>query len=190
MNSILDFLEPESDEPGEPKAPADGQEPAPDDDFDELELPAPRRINKVTAALSVGLLLVGAFIGGIYVQKNHGSTPASAAGANPFPGGGTFPGFGGARPSDAGNGASTGTTTAAAGPVVVGQVVSGSGTTVTVRNFGGKLITVSVPEGTSITSATSVPLSAVKPGTTVSVVGTSAANGKVTATAVTTRPTG
>ena len=68
--------------------------------------------------------------------------------------------------------------------------MSVSGTTVTVRNFGGKLITVSVPEGTSITSATSVPLSAVKPGTTVSVVGTSAANGKVTATAVTTRPTG
>jgi len=190
MDSILDFLEPESGEPDEPQVPAAGQQPAPDDDFDELELPAPRRINKVTAALSVGLLLVGSFIAGIYVQKNHGSTPASAAGANAFPGGGTFPGFGGTRPTDAGTGAGTGNTTAATGPVVVGQVVSVSGTTVTVRNFGGKLITISVPEGTSITSATSVPLSALKPGSTVSVVGTAAADGKVTATAVTTRPTG
>jgi len=190
MNSILDFLEPESDEPGKPKAPADGPEPASDDDFDELELPAPRRINKVTAALSVALLLVGAFTAGIYVQKNHGSTPAAAAGANGFPGGGTFPGFGGTRPSDTGTGASTGTTTAAAGPVVVGQVVSVSGNTVTVRNFGGKLITVSVPEGTSITAATTVSLAALKPGSTVSVVGTAAADGTVTATAVTTRPTG
>jgi len=190
MDSILDFLQPEGDEPDGPQAPADGQQSAPDDDFDELELPAPRRINKVTAALSVALLLVGAFTAGIYVQKNHGSTPASAAGPNGFPGGGTFPGFGGTRPPDAGTGASTGTTTAAAGPVVVGQVVSVSGTTVTVRNFGGKLITVTVPEGTSVTSATSVPLSAVKPGSTVSVIGTAAADGKVTATAVTTRPTG
>ena len=99
-----------------------------------------------------------------------------------------FAGFGGARSQDPGTGAGTGSgTAAAAGPVVVGQVVSVSGTTVTVRNFGGKLVTVTVPEGTTVTSATTVPLSALKPGSTISVVGTTSADGKVTASALTTR---
>ena len=197
MDSILEFLQPENDEPhpgpGAVPDPAAADQATPDQVSDELdddlELPATRRVNKVTAALSLALLLVGAFAAGSWVQRNHGSGSSSAS-ATGAPGGfdpNNFPGFGGARSQGAGTGGGTGTGTAAAGPAVVGQVVSVSGTTVTVRNFGGKLVTVTVPDGVTLTSATTVPLSALKAGSTISVVGTTAADGKVTASAVTTR---
>lgn len=162
------------------------------DGFDDLDLePATtRRIHPLTASLLVALVAVGAFAGGVAVQKSKG-TAASVAG---LPGGlgargafGEFPG----GPGGAGvGGAATGTgggTGAAASAAVIGQVVSISGNTLTIKNFGGKTVVVHLPAGTTVSKTTSTSLSSLSAGTTVSVAGTTAADGSVTATAITTR---
>ena len=112
-------------------------------------------------------------------------------------GGGTGTGVGGgagtgtgAAGGDAAGGAAAGGaggTAAAATPAVVGTVVKVSGTTVTVKNFGGKTIKVTVPADTAITLSTALKLTGLKAGTSISIVGTTAADGSVTASSVTAR---
>jgi hypothetical protein len=185
-----------------------------DDGGDELDsefAPQPRkRLGKLTAILVALLVAGGGFLAGIQVQK-HQTTPAASAAsafarrgtATGAEGGGGFGGFGGGTggtgrgtggtgtggtgTGGTGTGGTgtggTGSTTAI--PVVIGQIVSVTGDTVVVKNLGGKLITVKLSATTTITQVSTV--AALKAGQNVTVGGTTAADGTVTATSVGTR---
>ncbi len=179
-----------------------------DDGGDDLDLlepswTPPRRLGRLTVLLVAGILIAAGFGAGAVVQKQHdkglaGSGTGAAALARAFRGaggGGAFPGAAGvtgagagaAAGSGAGTGAGTGATTAQGIPVAVGTVVSASGSTLTVKNFAGTQVVVHVPAGTPVT----VPgLGGLRAGLTVSVVGTKAADGSVTATSVVARSAG
>lgn len=161
-----------------------------------------RRPGKLTVVLLAGILAAVAFGGGALVQKHYGTSSSSASasgfpgrslggqGSGGFPGGqGGFPGAEGGLGTGSASGGSAGGggTAAAATPAVVGTVVKVSGTTVTVKNFGGKLIKVKVPAGTAISLSSTLKVTGLKKGTTITVVGTSATDGSVTASAVTAR---
>jgi hypothetical protein len=144
----------------------------------------------MTILLIAGILAVVAFGGGVLAQKHYGGTTSASGpvglGQN-FPGG--PPGAGGAgfgETGQAGGGRASGAA-AADTPSVVGTVVKVSGTTVTVKNLGGKTVTVKVPAATAISLSSTLSLTGLKAGTTISVVGTTAADGSVTASAVTAR---
>lgn len=148
-----------------------------DDDLD-LAPPPRRHLGALTGTLLAGLLAAGTFAGGVLAQKSHdrgllaGATVGRAGRAAAFAGGG----FGGA-----------GSGTAATGPVVIGTVVSSTATSLVVKNFAGRTVTVSLGEGTAVTRSTAVAPAALRPGTAVSITGTTAPDGSVTATAVTSR---
>jgi hypothetical protein len=172
----------------------------------------PRRISRLTVLLAGGLVAAIGFGGGVLVQKNHdaGISTSSAAGAgaaarafaraNGF-GGATGGGFGAGTGASAGTGgAGSGTGSGAAGsgstgsgsavsgpPVVVGTVVSLVPGTLVVQNFAGTKVTVHVPAGTPVTTTS---LSGLRAGVSVSVTGTKAADGTVTATSVQSRSNG
>jgi hypothetical protein len=196
----------ESVEPVAPKDHVDPQEvswagapiePA-DEDLD-LLAESNRRPGRLTITLVAAILATVAFGGGVLVQKHYGGTTTAAGGLGAAGAGGAlnrnFPGaygnFGGAGAGAGGagaaGGAQTGGAAAADTPSVVGTVVKVSGTTVTVKNFAGKLITVKVPAGTTISLSSTLTLTGLKAGTSVAVVGTAAADGSVTASAVTAR---
>lgn len=108
-----------------------------------------------------------------------GGTGADAGGQ----GGGAASGDGAAS----GTGAGAGETVGAGTPVAVGTIKTVSGTTLTLTDFGGNVITVHVPPTATVTT---VGLSPPAVGSPVSVVGTKAADGSVAATAVTVRSAG
>jgi len=147
-----------------------------DDDLD-LAPPPRRHLGALTGTLLAALLAAGTFAGGVLAQKSHdrgllaGATVGRAGRAAAFAGG-----LGGG-----------GSGTAATGPVVIGTVVSSTATSLVVKNFAGRTVTVSLSEGTAVTRSTAVAPAALRPGTAVSITGTTAPNGSVTATAVTSR---
>ena len=153
------------------------------DDAEFAELPPKRRVPLLTKGLIVGILMVVAFGGGVMIQKQHDASSASASSS--------FPSFAGGIPAGAGagasNGGASGGSTTASGPVVVGTVVGVAGNDVTVKDLGGSSHVVHVSATTGL-ATTSVDWStSLKPGTTVSVNGTKADDGTVTATTVTQR---
>jgi hypothetical protein len=170
-----------------------------DDDLDSEFAPQPRkRLGKLTIALAALLVAGAGFLAGLQVQKHEGSSstanPFAAAAARRGNGGtggtgagGGFGNFGGGTGATSGGSAGaggTGTTTANI-PAVIGQIVSISGDTVVVKNLGGKEITVKLADSTTISQvATAADL---KAGQNVTVSGTTAADGTVTATSVGTR---
>lgn len=181
--------------------PASGLDPAPpgqDDPYDEdiAEIPPRRRVPLLTACL-VGAIALGlAFTGGVVVQKRHdsGSTTAASglpSGISGFPGGSGgapsgLPGFPGSG-SVTGSGGSTGTSAgASSGPVLIGTVVKVDGTNVTVKDLSGKTFIVRTTTSTTVTRSTSIPLTGLKAGDTVSVEGTKSGQ-SVSASAVTNR---
>jgi hypothetical protein len=174
---------------------------AADDDLD-LVAEVNHRPGRTTVLLIAGILATVAFIGGVAVQKNFGETSTAAlpgaatggfagraAGANGF---GGFPGAGQAGGAAPGAAAGPGATAGAAGgaaatPVVVGTVTKLSGSALTVKNLGGKSVKVTVPEGATVTLVAGKSLTTLKTGATVSVAGTTATDGTVTATSITVR---
>jgi hypothetical protein len=164
-----------------------------DDDLD-LFAEVGHRPGRTTVALVAGIVTALAFIGGVAVQKHFGGTGA-VGGTGPVAaglagrargslgaGGGFGGGFGAGQP--AGGQASR---TAAATPVVVGTVTKLSGNRLTVKNLGGKTVAVKVPEGATVTLVAGKRLVQLAAGATVSVAGTTAADGTVTASSVTVR---
>lgn len=149
-----------------------------DDDLD-LAPPPRRHLGALTGTLLAGLLAAGTFAGGVLAQKSHdrgllaGATVGRAARAAGF--------VGGAGGGGVGSGAT------AAGPVVIGTVVSSTATSLVVKNFAGRTVTVNLGEGTAVTHSTAVAPAALRPGTAVSITGTTGPDGSVTATAVTSR---
>ncbi|MGV8966280.1 MAG: DUF5666 domain-containing protein [Cellulomonas sp.] len=163
--------------------------------FSDARWDRPPVANRLTRVLLVAILVVAGFGGGVLLQKSHGTsstgsvtfaggfTPGRGAGARP--GLGTAPGDAGARLSAAG-----GTSPAAASvvaPAVVGTVAAVSGATLSVLNFAGATVSVSVPDTATVTTPGLAPLSV---GETVSVVGTAAPDGSIVATSVTARTAG
>lgn len=166
------------------------------EDVDEIEAdfaPRPKqRLGKSTVLLAAVFLAGVGFLGGVQVQKSRATT-GTQAGA--LPGGGNFRGGnfpGGALPSGVtlpsgfnqpGTGQGSASTTS--GPAVIGTVVSVKGNTLTVKNFAGKTISVTLADNTAITQT--VKATALRAGQSVTVSGTTGADGKVTATQVTAR---
>jgi hypothetical protein len=151
----------------------------------------PRRVPPVTAALLVAVLLALAFVAGVLVQKRHdkgitGSNGTSVARLFAARGAGTgaggLGGFGAAAPAGAAGSAASPTGV----PAVIGDVVRVQGTTLTVRNLGGQVVTVRTTSATTVTGAASV--AALRPGEGVAVSGTRAADGTVRATAIRVTP--
>jgi hypothetical protein len=177
-------------------------EPGQEDELESEFAPQPRRRLGLLTVLLAGLLVAGAgFLVGVQVQKHQSSTTAAGTAANRrgtgitgFTPGGAG-GFGGGALGGAGGGAGagaaggtggTGGTGGAGGtaaiPAVIGQIVSVTGDTVVVKNLGGKLITVKLSAGTKVTQAATA--ADLKAGQTVTVSGTTEADGTVTATTV------
>lgn len=182
----------EEEEPDVPRGTAPQGATIDDDDADFAELTPKRGVPAITKLLLVGILVAAGFSGGVMIQKNFGASSASLSTGLPgftgeipagFPtGAGAATGDGGA--SDGGNGEGS---TAASGPVVVGTVVSVSGNDITVEDLGGATHVVHVTETTGLATAGVDWSTSLKPGSTVSVNGTKADDGSVTATTVTQR---
>ncbi|GLY13582.1 hypothetical protein Kisp01_05980 [Kineosporia sp. NBRC 101677] len=168
---------------------------------DDLDLLAEngRKVTRLTVFLMAAVLAALAFVGGVVVQKQFGTSGgASAMGGMPsgmaggmggsMPGGGYGGGgFGGAAAGGANSQQRTGggAESASATPVVVGTVTKVSGRTLTVKNFAGKSVTVKVPAGTTVSDSSDSALSGLAKGVSVSVVGEKASDGTVTATSIT-----
>jgi hypothetical protein len=189
-----------------------------DPDAEDLDLldqvwTPPRRVSRFTVILAAGVVAALGFAGGGLVQKQHDAGLAGAsnsgaaaarsfARANGFGGTGATGGFGAGAPGTGGTAGSGAAGSGAAGsggtgsggsgaasgtPVVVGTVVSVGQGTLVVQNFAGAKVSVHVPAGTPVTAAS---LTGLRAGMTVSVTGTKAADGTVTATSVSSRSNG
>jgi len=167
-----------------------GEDPFDDDLTNQLKARTPLKLtSRTTLALSGVVLVVAGFIGGVFVQKNFGTTTPAAnnragAFANGFGGTG---GAGGAGTGGGGNGgAAAGTGGAAAGRnATTGTVKFIDGTTIYLTGSDGSTITVKTSSTTAVRvqqtgSAKDIPV-----GSTVAVQGTADADGIITATQVT-----
>ena len=162
-----------------------------DDEF--AELPPKRHLPLLSRLIAVAILAVAAFGAGVMVQKNHDGATATAAAALPVLGAGAFPGgagvpggvAGGANGGGSASTSGTGSSTTAA--VLIGTVVSVSGHDVTVKDLGGSTHVVHVADGVAVVVSTSGTIDSLKPGSTVTVLGTKATDGSVTATGVTSK---
>jgi len=163
-------------------------------DVEEEFLPrAKQRLGPLTLSLFALLIASLGFLGGIVVQKHSSSSSPGRSNSNgSFNPANVAGGFGGRR---TGQGGSTndapaqadglGSTSTDAAPAVIGTVVSVNGATAVVKNIAGKQITVHLNDDTTISKAgTTADL---QPGTTVTVSGSSATDGSVTATSVQTK---
>ena len=153
-----------------------------DDDADFAELPPKRRVPMITKVLLVGILVAAGFSGGVMIQKNLGAGSATASTGLPNFAGGLPAGFPTGGANRQGSTAATGS-----GPVVVGTVVSVSGNDVTVKDLGGTTHVVHVTATTGLATTGVDWSTSLEPGSTVSVNGTKADDGSVTATTVTRR---
>jgi len=162
-----------------------------DDDFDDA---APgRRVPRLTMLLLAAVLVAVGFTGGVLLQK-HAAASTTATGVPSFGAGfpsGAFPGAGGGQPPGAGastsTGSSNGSASSAGSPVVIGTVAQVQGTTVIVKDFGGKEHKVTTSTDTTITQSTSVTASQLKTGQSVRVEGSKKSDGTIVATSVTAR---
>lgn len=165
-----------------------------DNDIDSEFAPqAKRRLGKGTALLAALVVAAAGFLIGIQVQKHQTSTSTTARGdRTAFAGRAGFGAGTGGLPSGTGFGGGTETggtagtggsgTGAAAAPAVIGTIASVTGNTITVTNFGGKTITVTLSSTTAVTKQ--VASAALKKGDTVTVTGKAGTDGTVAATAV------
>ena len=150
-----------------------------DDLFDDPDWSPPRRTNRLTVVLAAALVAAAGFLGGVFVQHVHDAgTGAQGASAR---GGGARGGGQGAAAAAA---AAQPPTTAAAAPIVVGTVASIADSTLTVTNFAGAAVTVTVPPTATVTTP---GLHGLTVGAPVSVIGTKGADGVVTAVSITSR---
>ncbi len=156
-----------------------------DDDLDEqLAAAAPRRMaSRSTLTLAGLVLVVGGFFAGAQVQKHFGvagSPGGTTPAANGQPGQARSGGQNQAGPNRPG--------AAAAGNVTTGTVVLVDGSTVYVKMANGTTVTVRTSGTTTVQAAQASKLSELAPGATVTVEGSAAPDGTVTATKVTRAP--
>jgi hypothetical protein len=152
---------------------------------DELAARQPVRLtSRTTLALSGAVLILGGFLGGVLVQKNFGTPTTSGLAAGAVAGGNARGGFGGAGGSGQ---AGTGQTGAGTGTrnTTTGKVKVVDGTTVYLTTADGQVITVKTSSSTTVRAEQSVTLKDLAVGATVTVQGTTNADGVITATQVT-----
>lgn len=167
-----------------------------DDDLEEqLNALAPRpAATRATLALAGVVLAVAGFLGGVFVQKNYGSTTtnASTAGAsgNRAAGYGNGGGMPGNMPSgftgrQGQNGASQSAgAQGASGSTTTGKVKMVDGTTVYIETSDGQVITVKTSTSTTVQSTQISTVKDLTVGSQVTVEGTTA-DGTITASKVT-----
>jgi hypothetical protein len=171
-----------------------------EDDADLMAVPPRRHMPALTKLLFVAIIGALAFGGGVLVQKQHDATLTSASRVPDFAslfGGGGLPagagaGGGAAAASSApgaGSGGTGGNGGASAGgvPVLIGTVEAISGSDLTVKDLGGTSHVVHATATTTLSVISADWSGSLKAGAIVSVEGTKAADGSVTATAVTQR---
>lgn len=161
------------------------EEPPDDEDLPtKLSAAAPRKwFNKFTPALTAVFLLAGGFLGGVFVQKQWGQE--SSAGATAA---GSGSGFSGQMPSGMGasgfpGGGGFGGTTGGGGNATTGTLKSVTASALTMQTSAGKTITVKIESSTTIQQTTT--LAKLKAGQSLSVQGSTATDGSITATSVT-----
>ena len=140
-----------------------------------------RQVAALTAALATVVVAVVAFAAGVLVQRHHGATTSVAATAQAR----TFGGGAGA----AGRFADGGGQGRGFAPVTGTVVSAGSGRMV-VKKTDGSTVTVTVPDGVTVTKSTSEPLSSLAKGSMVSVLGSTGSDGAMTARTVVEGPLG
>ncbi|GIF22057.1 hypothetical protein BJ973_002384 [Actinoplanes tereljensis] len=166
------------------------EEPPEDEDLpDRLSKAAPRKwFNRATPTLLCAFLLAGGFLGGVAVQKHWGkaSSAATATSSTTRTGGGMsgqMPGGAGASGFPGGGfGGNTGGN-ASAGNATTGTIKSITTTALTMTTAAGKTVTVKIADSTKIQQTTT--LAKLKAGQSLSVQGTTATDGAITATTLT-----
>ncbi len=166
--------------------------PPADDDRDglsaELAAAAPKKWwNKGTIGLGVAALLMGGFLGGVQAQKQWGTTTSAASG---FPGGIGTRGTGGGFPRTGASGAPDAAFPGAAPTTAADNGTSGkvklvNGKTIYVETEDGTVVTVKTDGSTTVNTATKGKLADVKAGQSITVEGSTADDGSVTASKVT-----
>ncbi len=153
-----------------------------DDDLDvELRARARWLPSRVTLMLGGAVLVVAGFIGGVLVEKtvNPPSTASTATGVN-APGGVARNGQG------AGGGAGTGQGFGGGGSnATIGTVKLVDGTTIYLTDANGEVVTVKTTGTTTVRTEQTTALKDIPVGATIAVVGTTGADGTVTATQIT-----
>ena len=158
---------------------------APDDDAEFADLPPKRHVPALTKLLVVGILVGISFAGGVLVQKQHdagqtSSVPNFAGGAGGLPGFNAGGGAAGGAPSTGG-----GAPVAASGPVLVGTVESISSSDITIKDLGGTTHVVHTSATTGLSTTGADWSTSLLPGSIVSIDGTKADDGTVSATTIT-----
>lgn len=134
-----------------------------------------RRVTPLTALLAAAVLAAVAFAGGVLVEKGRGDSGNGAAGAAARAAfGGGFGGAGAFGNAGAGGGGAT-----------VGEVKTIDGDTLFVTGSDGTTVKVVTAPTTRVSSVKTETLSSLRPGDTVSVLGTAGEDGAVTAARIT-----
>jgi hypothetical protein len=128
----------------------------------------------VTAGLATVIIAAAGFVGGVEAQKRSGTAAAGTAATGA---GARQAGFAGGPPGAAG--AQSGS-----GSLTTGQVKSKDGSTLYVTDANGNTVKVKTTSNSKISRNASAGASAIHPGDTVVVQGTSASDGTVDATSV------
>lgn len=152
----------------------------------ELSAPPRRKLPWLTLALCGGVIAALSFAGGAMVEKNNQPAASSGGGAAAARGaaGGGFGGF--TRGGAGGAGATGGTGGSGTGSAsTVGTVKLVDGSTVYVTDSSGNVVKVTTGGSTKVSIAKDGKVGDLQPGQTVTVRGTTDANGDVAATTVT-----
>jgi hypothetical protein len=168
----------------------------------ELASARPRRrfLTPPTVTLAIALFAVAGFAVGVQVEKGQlsssgsgrtGAAAATAAGGRRAGGvgrgaGGTGTGTTGAASAFAAGGGfgGAGAASSAAGPVTTGTVESTSGTTLYVQDSSGNTVPVNTTQSTQVTRTVDATPSAIHPGETVVVQGTTGPAGSINAVTI------
>jgi hypothetical protein len=131
--------------------------------------------------VSTGLIVAG-FLGGLLVQKNFGATATTSTA---FPGAAGGNGFG--QGASAGAGGPGGATASSGSGATTGTVKLVDGNTVYLTTASGAIVTVKVSDSTALLLSQAAALEDLPAGAAITVQGTTAADGSITATTVTTQ---
>ncbi len=152
---------------------------------------APFPITRTTVVMAGLVLVIAGFLGGVLVQKNLGATVGSgnlngtnlpAALASRAAGGG-FGGGGAGGSGGTGSGGGAGTGTGRGG--TTGTVTLVDGTTVYVTTADGQVVIVKTTGATAVRTEQAAAVKDLTVGSSVTVTGTTAADGSMTATQIT-----
>jgi hypothetical protein len=151
----------------------------PDDDWAATGVRSGLRLHAPTAVLLALIMVAGGFWGGAIAEKHHGSTSTSGSSALSA----LASRFAAARTGATGTGA-TGTGGFGATPAATGTVIGVVGSTLDISNAAGNIVKIQLGPSTTITRTAKSSPAGLLVGDTVTVTGSTGANGLITATAV------